>query len=72
MNALDLRELSYQELGEKLDEAKEELFNLRFQLVTNQLDNTARLKFVKRDVARIATVMREQEIAAWQSQQEDA
>ncbi len=72
MNALDLRALSYKELGEKLDEAKEELFNLRFQLVTNQLDNTARLKFVKRDVARIATVMREQEIAAWQSQQEDA
>jgi large subunit ribosomal protein L29 len=72
MNALDLRALSYKELGEKLDEAKEELFNLRFQLVTNQLDNTARLKFVKRDVARIATVMREQEIAAWKSQQEDA
>jgi large subunit ribosomal protein L29 len=72
MNALDLRALSYKELGEKLDEAKEELFNLRFQLVTNQLDNTARLKFVKRDVARIATVMREQEIAAWTSQQEDA
>jgi large subunit ribosomal protein L29 len=72
MNALDLRGLSYKELGEKLDEAKEELFNLRFQLVTNQLDNPARLKFVKRDVARIATVMREQEIAAWKSQQEDA
>jgi large subunit ribosomal protein L29 len=72
MNALDLRGLNYKELGEKLDEAKEELFNLRFQLVTNQLDNTARLKFVKRDVARIATVMREQEIAAWKSQQEDA
>ena len=72
MNALDLRALSYKELGEKLDEAKEELFNLRFQLVTNQLDNTARLKFVKRDVARIATVMREQEIAAWKTQQEDA
>ena len=72
MNALDLRALSYKELGEKLDEAKEELFNLRFQLVTNQLDNTARLRFVKRDVARIATVMREQEIAKWHSQQEDA
>ncbi len=72
MNALDLRGLSYVELGEKLDEAKEELFNLRFQLVTNQLDNTARLRYVKRDVARIATVMREQEIAAWQTQQEDA
>ena len=72
MNALDLRGLNYKELGEKLDEAKEELFNLRFQLVTNQLDNTSRIKQVKRDVARIATVMREQEIQAWESQQEEA
>lgn len=72
MNAAELRTLSYKGLGDKLDEAKEELFNLRFQLVTNQLDNTARLKEVKHDVARIATVMREQEIAAWQSQQEEA
>jgi len=72
MNALDLRKLNYKELGNKLDESKEELFNLRFQLVTNQLDNTARLKEVKRDVARIATLMREQEIAAGQAQQEEA
>ena len=72
MNALELRKLNYKELESKLDEAKEELFNLRFQLVTNQLDNTARLQEVKRDVARIATVMREQEIEAWQSQQEEA
>ncbi len=72
MNALELRKLNYTELERKLDEAKEELFNLRFQLVTNQLDNTARLQEVKRDVARIATVMREQEIEAWQSQQEEA
>ncbi|MCZ7532105.1 MAG: 50S ribosomal protein L29 [Acidimicrobiia bacterium] len=72
MNALELRKLNYKELSDKLDESKEELFNLRFQLVTNQLDNTARLKEVKRDVARIATVMREQEIAAWQAQQEEA
>ncbi|MDK1019698.1 MAG: 50S ribosomal protein L29 [Actinomycetota bacterium] len=72
MNALELRKFNYKELGEKLDETKEELFNLRFQLVTNQLDNTARMQQVKRDVARIATVMREQEIAAWKSQQEDA
>ncbi len=72
MNALELRKLNYKELSGKLDESKEELFNLRFQLVTNQLDNTARLKEVKRDVARIATVMREQEIAAWQAQQEEA
>ena len=72
MNALDLRKLSYRELTQRLDESKEELFNLRFQLVTNQLDNTARIKQVKADVARIATVMREQEIAAWESQQEEA
>jgi large subunit ribosomal protein L29 len=72
MNALELRKLNYKELGEKLEESKEELFNLRFQLVTNALDNTSRIAKVKRDVARIATVMREQEIAAWESQQEEA
>jgi large subunit ribosomal protein L29 len=72
MNALDLRKLSYRELTQKLDESKEELFNLRFQIVTNQLDNTARIKQVKADIARISTVMREQEIAAWESQQEEA
>ena len=72
MNALELRKLDYKELGEKLDESKEELFNLRFQLVTNALDNTSRIEKVKRDVARIATIMREQEIAAWESQQEEA
>jgi large subunit ribosomal protein L29 len=72
MTAVELRKLNYTELQQKLDEAKEELFNLRFQLVTNQLDNTARLQDVKRDVARIATVMREQEIEAWKSQQEEA
>jgi large subunit ribosomal protein L29 len=71
MNTLDLRQLTYRELEEKLGEAKEELFNLRFQLVTNQLDNTARITQVRRDVARVKTVMREQEIAAWQAQQED-
>ena len=72
MNALELRKLNYKELGEKLEESKEELFKLRFQLVTNALDNTSRIAQVKRDVARIATVMREQEIAAWELQQEEA
>jgi len=72
MTAVELRKLTYKELSDKLDETKEELFNLRFQLVTNQLDNTARIQDVKREVARIATVMREQELAAWQSQQEEA
>ena len=72
MNALELRKLTYKELSDKLDESKEELFNLRFQLVSNQLDNTTRLKQVKKDIARINTVMREQEIVAWESQQEEA
>ena len=72
MKAIELRELDASELAEKLDEAKEELFNLRFQVATNQLDNTARLRQVRREVARISTVIREQEIAAWQRLQEDA
>jgi len=64
-----LRELSLVELEEKLAKAKEELFNLRFQLATNQLDNTSRLPAVKKEIARILTVMREQEIEAWRAQQ---
>ena len=72
MIAAELRKLNYKELGEKLDESKEELFNLRFQHVTNELDNTSRLQQVKKEIARISTVMREQELAAWESQQEEA
>jgi large subunit ribosomal protein L29 len=64
-----LNELSHVELEEKLAESKEELFNLRFQLATNQLDNTARLKAVKKEIARILTEMRSQEIEAWRAQQ---
>ena len=70
MNASELRDLTYEELVEKMAEAKEEQFNLRFQLATNQLDNTARLRQVRRDIARIATTMRRQEIEAWEAQQE--
>jgi large subunit ribosomal protein L29 len=62
----DLRDLSYEELKTKLAESKQELFNLRFQVATNQLDNTARIEMVRREVARISTVMREQEIEAYQ------
>ena len=72
MNALELRKMNYKQLSDKLDESKEELFNLRFQLVTNQLDNTARIKEVRHNVARVKTLMREQEIAAWETQQEEA
>lgn len=69
MKAEDLRELTAQELQDRFEESKEELFNLRFQLATNQLDNTARLGEVRRDIARLATVIREQELEAWAAQQ---
>ena len=72
MKALDLRKSSYDDLSDKLDEAKEELFNLRFQYATNQLDNTARVRTVRRNIARIRTVMREQELDAWRKQQEES
>ena len=67
-----LADISDADLLTKLAESKEELFNLRFQLATNQLDSTARIGQVRHEVARIATVMREQEIAAWETQQEEA
>jgi len=64
MTATELRELPDDELRLKLDESKEELFNLRFQVVTGQLDNPRRIKEVKREIARVLTVMRERDIAA--------
>ncbi len=60
----ELRELNDTELEHRLGEAKEELFNLRFQNATGQLDNIARIPQVRRDVARIETLLREREIAA--------
>ena len=60
--ATELRGLLDDELVTKLREAKEELFNLRFQSATGQLDNTKRLNTVKKDIARIYTVMREREL----------
>jgi large subunit ribosomal protein L29 len=60
--ASDLRGLLDDELVSRLREAKEELFNLRFQSATGQLDNNRRLKTVKHDIARIYTVMREREL----------
>jgi large subunit ribosomal protein L29 len=62
--ATELRELNDGELLDRLAQAKEEHFNLRFQLVTGQLDNSARLGEVKREVARLSTILREREIAA--------
>ena len=58
MKATDIRDLSVDEMNEKLVSLKEELFSLRFQHAVNQLDNTARLKDVKKDIARIKTVLR--------------
>ena len=63
MNASELRELPDEELRDKLAEHKEELFNLRFQLVTGQLDNPRAVGVVKREIARIMTIMRERELA---------
>ncbi len=59
-----LADLGDTDLIERLDEAKEELFNLRFQFATGQLDNPARLGQVRRDVARVLTELRAREIAA--------
>lgn len=70
MKAPELRNLTHRDLLERRAEAKEELFNLRFQYATNQLDNVARLRQVRRDVARIETVIREQELAAWEALEE--
>jgi large subunit ribosomal protein L29 len=62
--ARELRELNDVELEQRLNEAREELFNLRFQSATGQLDSTARIGHVRKDVARIETLLREREIAA--------
>jgi len=64
MTAAELRELPDDELQQRYDENKEELFNLRFQVVTGQLDDPRRLSKVKREIARVLTIMREREIAA--------
>ena len=63
--AADLRELTDEELVLRVREAKEELFNLRFQGATGQLDNNRRLQVVRRDIARIYTVMRERELGIY-------
>ena len=64
MKPAEIRELSAEDLQGKLKEARAELFNLRFQMATSQLDNTARVRLVKRDIARIQTEMRARELRA--------
>jgi large subunit ribosomal protein L29 len=65
--ASELRELDENELVGKLGEAKQELFNFRFQLVTGQLDNPSRLKEVRQEIARIKTLLREREIERFEA-----
>ena len=62
--AAELRELADDQLLDQLGESKQELFNLRFQIATGQLENSAQISQVKRNIARINTVLREREIAA--------
>ena len=64
MKVKDIRDMSAGELNQKLASLKEELFNLRFQLATGQLENPMRIKEVKKTIARIKTIQREQEIKA--------
>jgi large subunit ribosomal protein L29 len=62
--AAELEGLDDEELEQRLSDAKQELFNLRFKVVTGQFDNTARLGYLKKDVARILTILRHREIEA--------
>jgi len=64
MKASELRELSLEELGHKLSDMTQELFNLRFQRVTDQLENATRLRQTRREIARVKTVLREQQIVS--------
>lgn len=63
MKVTEIRELSNKELDEKMKELKEELFNLRFQLATGQLENIMRIQEVRRGIARVKTVLRERALS---------
>ncbi len=63
MKTTDIRELNEVELAQKLKDSRAELFNLRFQLATGQLDNTGRIAAVKKDIARLQTEIRARELA---------
>lgn len=64
MKANKIKEMTSQELTEKMVELKNELFNLRFQLATGQLDNPMKIKAIKKDIARVNTILRQKEIQA--------
>ena len=63
MKASEIRELSVEEIEEQLNDAQQEMMNLRFQFVMGQITDTSRFKVVRRDIARMLTVLREREIA---------
>ncbi len=64
MKVEEIRKMSDEELSSELASLKEELFKLRFQLATNQVDNTSQIAQVKRDIARVMTIQREKQLAA--------
>ena len=64
MKASKVREFTTEELNSKLNDLKNELFNLRFQLATGQLENPMKIKAVKKDIARVKTVLRQRELNA--------
>jgi large subunit ribosomal protein L29 len=70
-SAAELRNSVDAELAEKLREAKEELFNLRFQAATGQLESHGRLRLVRREIARIYTILRERELGIIESDEDD-
>lgn len=63
VKASALRELTKDELDQKYEELTEELFNLRFQLATSQIENAGRMRVVRRDIARVKTIQRERQLA---------
>jgi large subunit ribosomal protein L29 len=63
MKAAELRDLSDEDLRGKLRELQEELFNLRFQLATGQIENVGRIRTVRRDIARLQTILRQRQLA---------
>jgi len=65
MKPSEIRAMLDEEIARRLDEAYQELFNLRFQYAIGQLQNTARLSQVRREIARLRTILRERELAAW-------
>lgn len=71
MRSEEIRNYTTPEIGQRIDEAYEELFNLRFQRTTGQMKNTARMGVVRRDIARFKTILRERELAAWLASEEN-